>query len=53
MPSAPAMPDSDVSVLSIDAYSASDVETAAVPAGQATATTDDWFVFEQEQEELH
>lgn len=47
MPKTPAVPEPELSVLSLDAYAAADVETASAALGSAAAE-EDWFVFEED-----
>lgn len=49
IPSKPAVPSEEVSADSVAAYESSNVETESAPAAEA-APTEDWFVFEEEDE---
>lgn len=53
-PSAPQVPQNDVSALQLSEYEAEPVETQEVDStGSVAPKEEDWFVFEEEAEEAH
>jgi ATP synthase complex subunit h. len=53
LPTAPSIPEAEVSAQAVGEYETSEVETATVSSTGAPVAEEDWFVFEEEAEEHH